>query len=303
MNPPFVSLCPEITRSDALTLMDWLDDECVTRHLSDPRQVSRFIAQAIDRVRLPVLTPLFNRDGRFFMACDRRDVPVGFVRLVKAGPDWEIVLVIGNRDHWGRQFGASALREGMKLAFFEMQAEKLVARIHPDNARSLRLFQRCGFQLESQTPTLTTLAMTAPRYLRLLRESPAGAAGPICITEVDQARLRDRVAFEQTSAVFELAHEIERALVVDPRQVPRDVVTMNARALLQLDDEELEMALVYPEDADDGAGRLSVCSGLGTAILGYREGDAFDWRLPDRTCRIRIGKLLYQPEAAGDFHL
>ena len=66
---------------------------------------------------------------------------------------------------------------------------------------------------------------------------------------------------------------------------------------------ELEVALVYPEDADDRAGKLSVCSGIGTAILGYREGDAFDWRIPNRTCHIRIEKVLYQPEAAGDFHL
>ena len=46
-----------------------------------------------------------------------------------------------------------------------------------------------------------------------------------------------------------------------------------------------------------------MCSGIGTAILGYKEGDAFSWRIPNRTCHIRIGKVLYQPEAAGDFHL
>ena len=63
------------------------------------------------------------------------------------------------------------------------------------------------------------------------------------------------------------------------------------------------MALVYPEDADGSPGKLSVFSGVGTAILGYREGDAFDWRMPERTRHIRIGKVLYQPEAAGDFHL
>lgn len=87
MNRPFISLCPEITRADALTLMDWLEDEAVTRHLSDSRHVSRFIEQVIGRVQLPILTPLFNQGGRFFMACDRHDVPVGFVRLVKTGPD------------------------------------------------------------------------------------------------------------------------------------------------------------------------------------------------------------------------
>lgn len=82
-----------------------------------------------------------------------------------------------------------------------------------------------------------------------------------------------------------------------------DVVTMNSRAVLEMENAEVEVALVYPEDAQDSAGKLSVCSGIGTAILGYREGDAFDWRIPDRTCRIRIGRVLYQPEAASDFHL
>jgi regulator of nucleoside diphosphate kinase len=303
MNKPFISLSPEITRADALTLMDWLEDECVTRFLSDSRHVSRFIEQVIGRVQLPILTHLFNQGGRFFMACDRHDVPVGFVRLVKTGPDCEMVLLIGNRDNWGRKLGASAIREGMKLAFFDMRAEKLIAKIHPDNARSLKAFQRCGFLLESQTPTLKSFAMTSERYLRLLRERPACHAAEICITEIDKARLTSLLAFEQAPAVFELEHEIERAIVVDPRQVAQDIVTMNSRALLQLDKEKVEVALVYPDDADGSAGKLSVCSCIGTAILGCKEGDAFDWRIADRTCRIRIGKVLYQPEAAGDFHL
>ncbi|MEO8281235.1 MAG: GNAT family N-acetyltransferase, partial [Ideonella sp.] len=296
MNQPFVSLNPEITRANALTLMDWLEDESVTRHLSDSRHVSRFIEQVIGRVQLPVLTHLFNQGGRFFMVCDRHDVPVGFVRLVKAGPDCEMVLVIGNRDNWGRQLGASAIRESMKIAFFEMRAQKLIAKIDADNTRSLTLFQRCGFQLESQTSALKSFALAAKHYRRLLRESSAAHAGDICITEIDQERLRDLIAAEAT-AVFELEHEIERAVVVDPRQVPRDVVTMNSRTLLQLDDQEVELTLVYPDDADDSAGKLSIRSAIGTAILGFREGDGFDWRMPDRTCRIRIGKVLYQPEA------
>lgn len=303
MPPPFVSLCPEITRSDALKLMDWLEDECVTRHLSDSRHVSRFIEQVTGRVQLPILTHLFNQGGRFFMVCDGHDVPVGFVRLVQTGSVSEMVLVIGNRDNWGRQLGASANREAMKIAFFEMRAERLIAKVHPDNARSLKLFQRCGFLLESQTPALLSFAMTSQRYRGLLRESHVGHADRIHITETDQARLRNLLAFGQAQVSFDLEHEIERAIVVDSRQMPRDVVTMNSRALLQLNDGEVEVALVYPDDADDSAGRLSVCAAIGTAILGYREGDAFNWRLSDRTCRIRIERVLYQPEAAGDFHL
>lgn len=303
MNAPFIALCPEITRSNALTLMDWLEDEAVTRYLSDSRHVSRMIEQVLGRVQLPILTHLFNQGGRFFMACDQHDVPVGFVRLVKTGANCEMVLVIGDRDNWGRNLGASALREGMKLAFFEMRAEKLIAKIHPDNVRSLSAFQRSGFVVESETPAIKTLVMDSARYLRLLRERRAVHAADIHITEIDKARLRGLVDLEPGSDIFELEHEIERAIVVDPRQVPEDVVTMNSRTLLHVDDEEREVALVYPEDADDHAGKLSVFSGIGTAILGYKEGDAFNWRMSHRTCRIRIGKVLYQPEAAGHYHL
>ena len=303
MTKPFISLCPEITRADAFNLMDWLEDEHVTRYLSDSRHVSRFIEQVVGRVQLPILTHLFNQGGRFFMAYDRDDVPVGFVRLVKTGRDCEMVLVIGNRENWGRKLGASAIREGMKLAFFDMRAEKLIAKIHADNARSRKAFERCGFLLETQTPALHSLSMTSERYLRLLRENPAEHVTHIHITEIDKARLRNMLAFEEPSGIFELEHEIERAIVVDPLAVASDVVTMNSKAVVQLDDEAMEVALVYPEDADDSAGKLSVFSDMGTAILGYKEGDTFAWRLRNRTRHIRIEKVLYQPEAAGDFHL
>ena len=145
--------------------------------------------------------------------------------------------------------------------------------------------------------------MAAGRYLQLLREGAVSNATKIFITEIDKARLEQLIALETGPAVVELEHELERAIVVKPQQVPSNVVTMNSRALLQLDDEEIEVALVYPEDADSSSGKHSVYSDIGAAILGYQEGDAIDWRISDRTRRIEIRKVLYQPEAAGDFHL
>ncbi|MBN9311207.1 GNAT family N-acetyltransferase [Devosia sp.] len=302
MNRPFVSLRPEITRTHALVLMDWLEDERVTRHLSDSGSVSRFIAQAMDRTQLPILTHLFNQGGRFFMAHDRDDVPVGFVRLVKTGRDCEIVLVIGDHDNWGRRLGASTIRAGLKLAFLDMRADNVIAKIHPDNARSLKAFGRSGFVLHRETPTLKSLSLSSSRYLQLLREG-AMASADIYITEIDKARLQSLVWLEQGPAIVDLEHEIERAIVVDPLQVAREVVTMNSRVLLHVDDEEKEVALVYPEDADERAGKLSVLSDVGAAILGYQEGDAIDWMVSDRTRRILIDRVVYQPESSGEFHL
>ncbi|ASR44438.1 GNAT family N-acetyltransferase [Xanthomonas citri pv. mangiferaeindicae] len=303
MKKPFVSLRPEITRTHALLLMDWLEDERVTRYLSDSRSVSRFIAQAVDRTQMPILTHLFNQGGRFFMTYDRNDVPVGFVRLVKTGTECEIVLVIGDQDNWGRGLGGSTIREGLKLAFLDMRAETVIAKIQPGNTRSLKGFERCGFLRKAEVSTLNSLSMTSARYLQLLREGVLAKATDIYVTEIDKARLESLIAFEQGAAVVELEHEIERAIVVEPQRVARDVVTMNSRVVLQVDHDQAQVELVYPQDADDRSGKLSILTDVGAAILGYQEGDAFDWRVGDRTRHIRIDKVIYQPESFGNFHL
>nr|CAD6410013.1 GNAT family acetyltransferase [Rhizobium sp. Q54] len=303
MNKPFISLRPEITRTHAFTLMNWMEDERVTRYLSDSSSVSRFIEQAVDRAQMPILTHLFNQGGRFFMAYDRSDRPVGFVRLVKSGADCEIVLVVGEHDNWGQGLGGSTIREGLKLAFLDMRAENVVAKIHPNNTRSLRGFERCGFHLQRETPTLNSLAMSAGRYRQLLRDGAMAGSAEIYVTEIDKARLQSLMAFEEEAPKVDLEHEIERAIVVEPQRVAGDVVTMNSRVVLHLDDEREEVALVYPQDAEDRARKLSVLSDIGTAILGYQEGDAIDWMVTDRTRRIRIEKVIYQPESSGDLHL
>ncbi len=286
-----------------MILMDWLEDERVTRYLSDSRSVSRLIEQAVDRAQMPILTHLFNQGGRFFMAYDRNDIPVGFVRLVKTGAECEMVLVIGAHENWGRRLGTSTIREGLKLAFLDMRAETVIAKIHPDNIRSLKGFERCGFLPRTETPTLNSLFMTYGRYRQLLRDGAMADSIDIYITEIDKARLQELIMFEQGDAVVELEHEIERAITVDPHQVARDVVTMNSRVVLQLDNERREVALVYPQDADERSGKLSVLSNIGAAILGYQEGDTIDWMVTDRTRRLLIEKVIYQPESYGHFHL
>lgn len=67
--------------------------------------------------------------------------------------------------------------------------------------------------------------------------------------------------------------------------------------------EEKTFTLVFPRDADINAGKPSIVSPIGTAILGYAENDVISWRTPAGVQRIKITKILYQPEAAGDDHL
>ncbi|MFB9223434.1 bifunctional GNAT family N-acetyltransferase/nucleoside diphosphate kinase regulator [Paracoccus cavernae] len=303
MNMPFVSLRPEITRAHALTLMDWFEDERVTRFLTDSQSTSRFIAQAVERTHMPILTHLFNQGSRFFMVYDRNDTPVGFVRLLMAGTECEIVLTIGDHEKWGRRLGTSTILEGLKIAFLEMKAERVIAKIHPENTRSLRGFMRCGFVAKRATPTLKSFTMSSGRYLQLLQDGGMAVTTGIYITEIDKARLHRLIESEDDPVIVDLEHEIERATVVLPQEVIGSVVTMNSEVLLKLDDEPRQVALVYPHDADEESGKLSVLSDLGTAVLGHQEGDIIDWLVADRTRRIQIEKVIYQPESCGDLHL
>jgi transcription elongation GreA/GreB family factor len=48
---------------------------------------------------------------------------------------------------------------------------------------------------------------------------------------------------------------------------------------------------------------VSVLTPLGAAILGSRVGDIVEWQSRRGPRRVRVEQILFQPEAAGDFHL
>jgi len=61
--------------------------------------------------------------------------------------------------------------------------------------------------------------------------------------------------------------------------------------------------LVYPAQADINENKLSVLAPLGMALLGTRLGQIVEFDAPGGQRRLKIEKILYQPEACGDFHL
>ena len=44
-----------------------------------------------------------------------------------------------------------------------------------------------------------------------------------------------------------------------------------------------------------------VLAPIGAGMLGYRVGDEFEWKVPEGVRRMKVMKVHYQPEAAGDF--
>jgi regulator of nucleoside diphosphate kinase len=88
---------------------------------------------------------------------------------------------------------------------------------------------------------------------------------PIVITKSDAAKLRELLAARARAEhdqdhLHELAAELERALIAEP-------------------------------EADLNAGRISVLAPLGTALLGYREGDEVEWQMPGGLRQLRIERV------------
>ncbi|HOW65544.1 MAG TPA: nucleoside diphosphate kinase regulator [Candidatus Paceibacterota bacterium] len=129
----------------------------------------------------------------------------------------------------------------------------------------------------------------------------------IYITESDIKRLHPLIEAMKNPRddLRSLRSELENARVVAPAEVPPDVITMNSKARLRdlETGEEMTYTLVFPSHAAIDQGRISVLAPVGTAMLGHRVGDEFEWAVPDGFVRFRVEEVLYQPEAAGHFHL
>lgn len=131
----------------------------------------------------------------------------------------------------------------------------------------------------------------------------------IVITQYDLDRLQrlvnDAVASGTRDDLTGLIGELNRATVVTPSEVPPDVVTMNSRVrLVDVEtDDVMEISLVFPEDAASDTGAVSILAPVGTAIIGFSQGDSVDWPTPSGLRTFRIDAIIFQPEAAGEWDL
>ena len=127
---------------------------------------------------------------------------------------------------------------------------------------------------------------------------------PIVVTEFDARRLRELLARQSETSNLDQGHllqlqsELERARVLLWEETPTDVVTMHSEVrVLDLESgDRSDYALVFPREADVSAKRISVIAPLGTALLGFREGDTVEWMMPGGIRRLRIERV-HQPVA------
>lgn len=101
-----------------------------------------------------------------------------------------------------------------------------------------------------------------------------------------------------------LKQYINHSKLVDSKKIKSHVVTMNSKVILRNigTGKKEEFHLVFPDESDLKKKKLSVISGLGTQILGSSTGTVIKDTASSNQY-YQIEEIVYQPEAAGHYHL
>jgi regulator of nucleoside diphosphate kinase len=120
-----------------------------------------------------------------------------------------------------------------------------------------------------------------------------------CILEAINDRSINRGEIER------LQFELGRAKIVEPHEVPDNVVTMNSIVKLSFlnSNKQVQFQIVYPDQASIKRNKISIFSPIATALIGYKVGDEIEWIVPAGLTHLKIDEIIYQPEASGHYNL
>ena len=90
-----------------------------------------------------------------------------------------------------------------------------------------------------------------------------------------------------------LREEMKKATLVKREDLPADVVRLNSKVTVQegSKDHLIELILVVPEKADIKERKISVLAPLGTALIGFRQGEKIKWSVPSGSKTFTIVKV------------
>ncbi len=132
--------------------------------------------------------------------------------------------------------------------------------------------------------------------------------GPFLISVPDAERLMLQSRFVRNRLEAEILSDLEArirtAKLLDPSDVPPDLVTMNSRAVLRDVNSGAQtiVTLAFPSCANARKGRVSVLTPLGSVLLGARTGQRLTCPISAAISTVVVEAILHQPEAAGDLY-
>ncbi len=93
--------------------------------------------------------------------------------------------------------------------------------------------------------------------------------------------------------IAELEERLSRAQILDEAKIAKDKALLGATVKLKdLDSgEELQYSLLSELEADFSRGKISITSPVGKALLGHKQGEIVEIKVPAGTLRYKILKI------------
>lgn len=94
----------------------------------------------------------------------------------------------------------------------------------------------------------------------------------------------------------ELQTELKKATLVNTDDFPPDVVGLNSKVKIKSEGKKdiLELMLVMPDKADIKKRKISIMAPIGTALLGFRQGQVVKWQVPSGKKKFTIIEVANQ---------
>ncbi len=110
---------------------------------------------------------------------------------------------------------------------------------------------------------------------------------------------------ESVKFVPALEYLLKNSTVLEPKNISNDIVTMHSKILvkdLQTGEENI-FTLVFPFDEDINQSKLSILSEIGIAAIGRKQGNESEVKINSESKKIKIEKIIYQPESEGFYYI
>ena len=99
-----------------------------------------------DKILTEYFLDIFNHPKDHHYIIQYGDKAIGHVALShKTKETFEVQIVIGEKEYWGKGFGSEAINKVMKIAFNKLGYIKAYLDVRPENIRAIKAYESCGF--------------------------------------------------------------------------------------------------------------------------------------------------------------
>jgi RimJ/RimL family protein N-acetyltransferase len=136
----------ELTLADAEDRYQWCNDKEVTKHLNMPEKYPPFSLEETETWIRMCINKTNGYEQRAIITEQGKHIGwIDLKNMDKFNKHAELGIAIGDKNYWGKGFGAAAMKEMLLWGFTELGLNKIWLRVEIDNEKAIKSYKRMGY--------------------------------------------------------------------------------------------------------------------------------------------------------------